>query len=638
MGALFLALLELTFVMVSLLLFHSIKKTIGSSPFYLSLGMFFVLGQIVGSAGLMVDPGIPGLQVNLGHTTLLAPYLAALLIVYVVDGTLEAQRLILGFVAVLFGYYYLASVISTQCAWSTFATLTVDNSRYLQAVLQQSKRTVFATFVAQSLDLLILPILFQFFHNRKSRLFFSVFGTLAMTQVVDSFIYQVIAFPEVEGWWNQLRMTYLARAAGLVWLSGLTAIYLHMCHIEVGAKRRPLDIILDFFSGYGKTQELQRSLREWEGRYRIVVQSSSDLIFIVDRQGTVLNASPAALKALGYRGDEEFHLPAIIHDEHGNPCNWDELWKALREAAENGKDALHRDWRAISRSGDRIELDAIISRGELNEAPVAVVSGRDVTARRRLEHEHRELEEQLVHAQRMEAVGQLAGGVAHDFNNLLHTIQGSLEGLSRQWDLSAASRAMVGNIEEAAARASELTSQLLGFARRGKYRLEHHNIADIIERTCSLFEPVAGHDIRVKTLIAPEPMIIRADATQLQQVFLNLLLNARDTLREKTPPGGNIVFRAEVAKEHTPGWQFKLEPESRPEQFICVRIRDDGMGIPAETLKNIFDPFFTTKSVGKGTGMGLAMAYGCIGNHHGWIHAESTPGEGSEFFIFLPKA
>jgi len=637
MGALLLAWLELTFVMVSIMLFHSLRRQIGSSPFYLSLGMFFVLGQVVTSANLMIDPGVTGLRVNLGHTTLMAPYLAALLIVYIVDGTTEAQRLILGILALLVSYYYLASVISSQCAWSTYVTMAADNTRYLQAVFQQSKRTILASSAATVLDLFVLPVVFQFFYNRRARLFIAVLGTLVLTQVVDSFVYQLIAFPHLEEWWDQLRATYLARAAGLVWLSGLTAVYLAMCPIDTRDSRRPLDIVMDFVGAYGVTRELRQSLREWEGRYRTVVQSTSDLIFIVAADGRVLNANPAALRALALRDGDSFSVSEVLRTLNNEPWDWPALWANLLDGSAAGG-VLQRDGRAVPRSGgEPIELDASIARGELNEAPVAVISARDVTSRHRLEGERRQLQEQLLHAQRMEAVGQLAGGVAHDFNNLLHSIQGSLDALSKQWDLSAASRAMVSNIEEATARASELTNQLLGFARRGKYTLERHDLAELIETAVALFEPVAGAAVQLKTIIAPDPMIVHVDSTQIQQVFLNLLLNARDAIQAKGEPGGRIVLRAEVAAEHSPGWAFRLRPEARAHDFVCVRIRDNGVGMSTEVLKNIFTPFFTTKGVGKGTGMGLAMAYGCIGNHHGWIHVESEPGRGSEFFVFVPR-
>lgn len=282
-------------------------------------------------------------------------------------------------------------------------------------------------------------------------------------------------------------------------------------------------------------------------------------------------------------------------------------------------------------------FDANISPANLNEAPVAVVIARDVTARERLELERERLQEQLMHSQRMESVGQLAGGVAHDFNNLLHSIQGSLEALEKHRGLSEAHLGLLGNIGEATSRASSLTSQLLGFARRGKYFSQKLDIVSVMDRSRLLFEPVAVKGMTFKMIVAPTPMHITGDSTQLQQVFLNLLLNARDAVQEKGRKG-KIVFRAEPAADYTAGWQYRPDPATTPEQVICIRIKDNGVGISPETKSQIFDPFFTTKGVGKGTGMGLAMAYGCIGNHNGWIHVESTLGTGAEFFIFLPRA
>jgi PAS domain S-box-containing protein len=411
-----------------------------------------------------------------------------------------------------------------------------------------------------------------------------------------------------------------------------------MCPIDTSGSRRPLDIVLDFFSAYSQTRELRQSVREWEGRYRIVVQSISDLIFIADRDGRVLNANPAALKALGLRVADSFRLQEVIRSADDQPWDWEALWRDLMQHTSGSTGIPHHDCRAVpGAGGEVIELDASITQGELNEAPVAVVSARDVTARRRLERERRQLEEQLMHVQRMDAVGQLAGGVAHDFNNLLHTVRGSLDSLNKQYDLSAPSRAMVSNIEEATSRASELTSQLLGFARRGKYQLERHDVAAVVAGVAALFEPVASRNIQLRTMVAPDPMIVLADATQMQQVFLNLLLNARDAIQAKGDSGGRIVLRAEVASEHTSGWAFRARAEASPMEYVCVRVRDNGSGMSPETMSKIFAPFFTTKGVGKGTGMGLAMAYGCIGNHHGWIHVESELGKGSEFFVFLPR-
>ncbi len=635
MASLVLALLELTFVMVSIMLFHSLKKTIGNAAFFLTLGMFFVLAQIVSSADLLVDPGLAGFQVDLGHTLLLAPYMVAILIVYVVDGTLEAQRMILGFLAILFGYFYLANVIASQCAWATIRmAASSDTHHCLESVFLQGRRPVVASFLANAVDFFVLPVIFQIFHNRRCRLFFSVLGTLVLTQVIDSFMYQLVAEPHLGQWWDQLRTTYLARATAMIILSSLTTVYLHMFDVEKHGQRRPLDIILDFFGAHVRAQELQKSIREWEGRYHIVVESTADLIFIVNAEGSVLNANSAALRAV--EGDRRpgLRLTDCLQESDGTPCVWEKVWQDLH-APDAQVDFVHKEWR-VPKADDSLELDAHVSKAELSENPVALVVARDVTARRRLENERQRLQEQLIHAQRMEAVGQLAGGVAHDFNNLLHTIQGSLDGLAKQWDLSDPSKAMIGNIHEATERASSLTQQLLGFARKGKYKSVRLDLTEVMEKVWALFRPVVAKDVNCKIITAPRRMIIEGDATQLQQVFLNLLLNARDSL----PKGGEdkkIVFRGEPAARYTPGWEGRPDSAKSPDDYVCVRIKDNGSGIPEDVRGSIFDPFFTTKPVGEGTGMGLAMVYGCIGNHHGWIHVESELGKGSEFFVFLPR-
>ena len=641
MSALLLAFLELTFVMVSILLLHSLKRTIGNAGFYLTLGMFFVLGQIVSSAKILIDPGWMGFQVNLGNTILLAPYMVAILIVYIVDGTLEAQRMILGLLAVLFGYFYLANITASQCAWSGYVAANPESSVYLESLFLQGRRVVAASFVAHGVDLFVLPIVFQLFHNRNARLFFCVLGTLIMAQVIDSFVFQLIAMPQLSDWWVQLRTTYMARAAAMMWLSILTTIYLHMCNVpRGGGGRRPLDILIAFFGSYGRAQELQRYIREWEGRYGVVVQNSSDLIFIVDEGGIVLNANDAAIQGLGYGPKlTGRYLTDLVRGGEGRALAWEAVWQVLSADSPEMHSALvHQDWETEAKRGKSMLLDASVSQAELHEEPVAVVIARDVTERRRLEQERERLQEELLHSQRMESVGQLAGGVAHDFNNLLHTIQGSLDGLNKQPGLRQSHRALLGNIDEATRRASSLTNQLLGFARKGKYRSEKLDVVDVMESARALFEPVAGKGVEFKMIVAPTPMHILGDTTQLQQVFLNLLLNARDAVQEANRSGGRIVFRAEPAADYTPGWESGAGDVRPPDAYACVRIKDNGVGIPEAVRASIFDPFFTTKGVGKGTGMGLAMAYGCVGNHNGWIHVESELDRGTEFFIFFPLA
>ncbi len=638
---LILAFLELTFVTVAILLLHSLKHAIGEAAFYLSLGMFLVFGQIVSSAGLMIDPGIADLQVNMGSAVLLAPYMTALLVVYVLDGTLAAQRLIQGFAALVFGYFYLAYITATQCSSGEYGAADAETLRYIGRIFLQGRRVVVASSAAQALDLFVVPILFQFFTNTRARLFLCVAGTLVFAQVIDTFTFHLITTWGTDVDWAQaLRTTYLARAAAMVWLAVLTTFYLRLSNVHRGPSRRPLDIVVAFFGGYGQAQQLRKHIREWEGRYQVVVEHSSDLILILDRDGRVLNANQAAVDVLGYEESRlrGFYLPGAMTLPGGEVCPWIELWDRIHPPpSRTAATVVPQEWTATTPGGKSVLLDVRVSGAVLHGEPVALVMARDVTERRRLEGERRRLEEQLIHTQRLEAVGLLAGGVAHDFNNLLHTIVGSAERLGRQKGLTEQQRALLGNISTAADRASALTSQLLGFARKGKYQTQRLNVADLLARVKALFEPVAEAPLHFRVITAPTPMFITGDSTQLQQVLLNILLNARDALAESETPSPKVVLRAEPGSDRLPGWSLRPDKKTRPKQTVCIRIKDNGPGIPEAIRTRIFEPFFTTKETGKGTGMGLAMAYGCITNHGGWIHVETRQGRGTEFFIFLPR-
>ncbi|MBO7618963.1 MAG: hypothetical protein J6T06_00520, partial [Victivallales bacterium] len=280
------------------------------------------------------------------------------------------------------------------------------------------------------------------------------------------------------------------------------------------------------------------------------------------------------------------------------------------------------------------DIDFTISVGRVDDAPVFIIIMRDMTEQRKQERLQQELQEQLVHSQRLESIGVLAGGIAHDFNNLLHSIQGSSDALALQGNLTTSQQSLLTNINSATKRASRLTSQLLAFARKGKFHIESIDLQALIEQTAQLFQPTAKN-IKFKVIIEPDLPTISGDATQLQQVLLNLLINARDALNSNTE-NPRITLRAQAMRDMTNEWNQRPDKDLDIKNYICIKIKDNGCGIDEETQKKIFEPFFTTKEVGKGTGMGLAMAYGCILHHHGWITLESTPGVGSEFILSLP--
>jgi PAS domain S-box-containing protein len=640
-----LALLELTFVLVAILLLHRLKHAIGSGALYLSLGALMVMTQFITAAGLRLSiSGQPtGLEISIGSAVFFTPFMAALLIIYIVDGTLETQRLMLGMLALLGIFTYIAFLTEKQIEFPIYQLSPDLPAAFLQTLFSGSRTYMLASLLSLLILFFALPVVYEILRSRNCRLGVSVVGALIFVEVLDAFFYElVIRFP-AEDWWDGLRRTYLSRAFAMLWVSTLTTLYLKMRdapRTHESSSRRPLDIVVAFLGAYGHAQRLNANVREWEGRYRMVVENSNDLIFLVSKDGMVLDANRMALETSGYFIDQllKLRLPSFTRTESGQPFDWQRIWRQIYPNPDetSSEQRLHvavHELHLTTRTGQDLVLDVVISPLILQETEGALLVARDITQRKKLESERQQLQEQLLHSQRMEAVGKLAGGIAHDFNNLLHAIQGSLDVLERNVRKDERSRQMVANIATATQRASTLTGQLLGFARGGKYHVERIELMNLVKQTEELFRPLLGKNVKLRVVLHPDPMLVEGDFTQLQQVLFNILLNAMEAMPEGE---GRIIFRAEPATEFTPGWNSAWS-ERKPEQYVVIRIRDNGCGMTEEVKRRIFEPFFTTK-LAKGTGMGLAMAYGCIENHNGWIFVETAEGVGTEFVVYLPRA
>jgi PAS domain S-box-containing protein len=247
----------------------------------------------------------------------------------------------------------------------------------------------------------------------------------------------------------------------------------------------------------------------------------------------------------------------------------------------------------------------------------------DVTLRR-------ELEDQLRQAQKMEAIGQLAGGIAHDFNNMLAVVQMQSTLLLEETANSPETRDGLREILGVTERAANLTRQLLTFSRRQVSKPIDLDISDTIGHMTRLLHRVLGEDISLETRFAPSLPLLHADPGMMEQVLMNLAINARDAM----PHGGRLAITLEALAVSEQ--RAALHPGTIAGRFVCLTVADTGSGIPAEALPRIFEPFFTTKEVGKGTGLGLATVFGIVEQHHGWIEVESRVGEGSTFKVFLP--
>ena len=336
--------------------------------------------------------------------------------------------------------------------------------------------------------------------------------------------------------------------------------------------------------------------------------------------GVVVRANRAQLAMLGYDASEYIGRP--FADFHADAAVAEAL-RARLAAREVVQEVPSR-----MRGHDGTERDVVISAsgywedGRMTHARCFV---RDVTGQKRAEEVVRSL-------QRLESVGRLAGGMAHEVNNQMTVVLGATDFILRHADIAASVRADVHFIRDAATRSAGITAQLLAFSRRQILRPEIVDLNAIV----AAFEPVVrrtmGDHYRVTLTLAAGPVQVRVDRGQLEQVLLNLALNAADAM----PGGGHLTIRTAITTLASGDWRLPLEPDVRPDAYIELSLQDTGTGMDAATLDRMFEPFFTTKSVGKGTGLGLSTVYGIVRQSGGYVAAASTVGVGSTFTIYLP--
>jgi signal transduction histidine kinase/CheY-like chemotaxis protein len=285
---------------------------------------------------------------------------------------------------------------------------------------------------------------------------------------------------------------------------------------------------------------------------------------------------------------------------------------------------------AMRKDGSELPVELAITRIALGGPPTFAGHIRDLTDRKQAETELRERDEQLRQAQRMEAIGTLAGGVAHDFNNILTAILG-YTGLLKRMEPHVEGVAKAADVmEKAAKRGAVLTQQLLGFARKGKNESAAVDLASIVEEVIGLLQRTIGKHITIRRTSLPGSAVVVGDPGQLQQVVLNLAVNARDAM----PDGGDLTFDTSI--ETLGPDDCRRYSGATPGRYVRLSVMDSGCGIPENIRGRIFEPFFTTKELGKGTGMGLAMVYGIVRNHGGGIEVRSEVGRGTTIEVYLP--
>jgi PAS domain S-box-containing protein len=367
-------------------------------------------------------------------------------------------------------------------------------------------------------------------------------------------------------------------------------------------------------------REAYATLRQSEARYRSLVDNAPYGIGRCGADGHFTSANPALARMLGYDSEAELlGLDPATAIHQAGPGDYGRLLAEWLRPGEHRR-ASEIEWTRRDGASIRVQVTARAVTGPRGGVEGAELIVEDVT-------EQRELEERLRLAQKMEAVGQLAGGIAHDFNNFITGITLCNHILARGLPEGDPRRRQVEEIDVAATRASLLTQRLLAFARRQVVQPRVLDLSDVVAGMSKLLHPLLGDDVKLATDLARGPCTVHADSGQLEQVVMNLAVNARDAM----PNGGTVTIETRLIE---PGQAAVAELGTG--RWVSLAVTDTGVGMDADTQARIFDPFFTTKEPGRGTGLGLSTVYGIVTQWYGHVRVRSAQGQGSTFVVYLP--
>jgi PAS domain S-box-containing protein len=363
------------------------------------------------------------------------------------------------------------------------------------------------------------------------------------------------------------------------------------------------------------------------------VETTSDWVWEADRQGTLIYCSPVSERLFGFTPEELLgkNMFAALRAEEQDSCDYEQIFSNSAKAAVSFEAIEHR---CLHKDGGIVVIESS-GRPVLDEdGQVTGFRGidRDITARIQGEKEKKALEAQILHTQKLEALGTLAGGLAHDMNNILTPIMGYSELAHSCIGPDHPLQSCLEEIDKSARRAANLIRQILAFSRKQVMETRIINLNTVIKDFAKMLMRLIREDVELRFDLCSEVCAVEADIGQMEQVLLNLVVNARDALRKN----GRVIIRTSHAELASPINNIDHLPFSG--SYIVLSVIDNGQGIDQETLKMIFDPFFTTKEQGKGTGMGLATVHGIVRQHNGHIRVETQQGTGSSFHIYLPKA
>ena len=368
-----------------------------------------------------------------------------------------------------------------------------------------------------------------------------------------------------------------------------------------------------------RRRRAEEALRESEIRYRELVETAQDMIFTLSPEGHFTSVNTSFVNVTGWTPPEVLgkHFSRFIHPDDVDAAAGNFGNRIL------GGPPSSLELRAIKKTGELSTIE-VVTAPQMKDGTIAGLTciGRDVSERKRLE-------DQVRVSQKMESIGLLAGGIAHDFNNILNIIIGNAELVARDPSNMLKLPKRVDAIRRTAERGGQVVKQLLAFARRTEIRYESTDLNGVVLDTVKFIGETFPRIISIETALDPDLPLVHADSNQIHQVILNMCINARDAMAS----GGALRINTTVTEGSVVRSRFAQAAESR---YVSVAVRDTGSGMTEEILERIFEPFFTTKDIGKGTGLGLAVAYGIVESHNGFIDVRSEVGKGSVFTIHLP--
>ncbi len=393
-----------------------------------------------------------------------------------------------------------------------------------------------------------------------------------------------------------------------------------LCVVDSGWLARRIDIEV-------QSRLAEAGLHENAQKYQALFEQSMDGIFLHDLDGTIIDANRAAVAQSGYTKQEL--LRSSVFDLHPDASERDAIVQQWRSWDCNQPVVIEAEHRC--KDGSLLAVEITTGRVRIGERDLMLAIVRDISQRKRLEREQAKLRDQLQLAQKMESIGRLAGGVAHDLNNLLVPILGWAELLRQDVDAEPDKCASIDQILQAGIRARDLVRQLLAFGRKQTLSLEPVDLGWVAAGFEGLLRRTIREDIRIDIVAEPGLPPVMADAGQVEQVLLNLAVNAADAM----PDGGRLLI--ETAAIELDSQQAAFKAVLQPGHYVMLAVSDTGCGLDAPTRERIFEPFFSTKGE-QGTGLGLATVYGIVGQHGGDIWVYSEPDRGTTFKIVLPVA